>query len=62
MVAFVSAIIYKPDGTNEIQSAEARGEALHQVPSTMQRLQQDNLISIRIVEIRILMKFLRTCL
>lgn len=36
---------YKPDGTNEIQSAEARGEALHQVPCTVQRLQQDNLIS-----------------
>ena len=49
MVALVSAILYKPDGTNEIQSAEARGEALHQVPSTMQRLQQDNLISICIV-------------
>ena len=35
-------IIYTPDGPNEIQSAEARGEALHQVPSTMQSLQQDN--------------------
>jgi hypothetical protein len=43
---FVSTRIYKPDGTNEIQSAEACGEALHQVPSTMQRLQQVSLISI----------------
>ena len=40
---FASARLYKPDGANKIQSAEARGKALHQVPSTMQRLQrQDN--------------------
>ena len=37
---FGSMRVDEPDGANKIQGAEARGEALHQVPSTMQGLQQ----------------------
>jgi hypothetical protein len=48
--------MYKPDGTNEIQSAEARGKALHQVPSTMQRLQQNDLISIACIVVEVQIK------
>jgi hypothetical protein len=42
--SYQSTRIYKPDGTDKVQSAEARGEALHQVPSAMQRLQQTKTI------------------
>jgi hypothetical protein len=50
---FVSTRMYKPDGTNEIQSAEARGEALHQVPSTVQRLKRGQFSQHCIVEVLI---------